>query len=339
MKKVLSLIVAILIIASITVSASAAVTMYPYVFKAVHTDGVEYTFHFGTRDNTSEEVGIEINGKKYQATSFDAETNTKFGIGIADPQNILGDEYAYKTFSGSSYGEETTIAKADIPAWDEIAPEEEEVDNTVYEQVSIVASGVYSVQRQPNFLTLDKWLSDNVLGTNNIKTRLYTAGAESEIPGQKTTRQLALLQLKTTAKGITNTETQEDRIILTIYLKADSYTVDGGSVRLAGIANENYIPENGSEDNLPVEDDKYIFETRTPKPLSTSTTAQPYEYDITEYVRERVKGNVNGDEVQISLFLVPDDSNWNSGENSYIYFNTKESSGYPVTISYETVNK
>ena len=111
MKKIFSVIVALTIIASMSVSAFAAVTMSPFVFRGVGEDGNTYIYHFGTRDNTEEEVGIEINGEKYAALNFDAVTNTKFGIGIADPSNKLGDTYEVLPYAGESYGKAVTVDK------------------------------------------------------------------------------------------------------------------------------------------------------------------------------------------------------------------------------------
>ncbi len=111
MKKILSCLIAVLIIASISVSAFAAVTMSPYVFRSVEDDGNTYVYHFGTRDNTEEEVGIEIDGEKYSAKNFDIATNTKFGIGIADPANKLGDSYTVLPYAGETYGTPVIVDK------------------------------------------------------------------------------------------------------------------------------------------------------------------------------------------------------------------------------------
>ena len=80
--------------------------MSPYIFKGklgIDGDDNTYIFHFGTRDNKFENVGIEINGKKYQAKNFDKSTGTKFGIGIADPENKLGDNYFIKPYFGKNF--------------------------------------------------------------------------------------------------------------------------------------------------------------------------------------------------------------------------------------------
>lgn len=102
MKKIFAIIVAMLLVLSIGLSASAAVTMSPYVFRGTEADGNTYIYHFGTRSDVNEEVGIKINGENYKAENFDSSTNTKFGIGIADPSNKLGDSYTVIPYAGET---------------------------------------------------------------------------------------------------------------------------------------------------------------------------------------------------------------------------------------------
>ena len=86
----------------------------PYIFKGklgIDGDDNTYIFHFGKRDNKFEDVGIEINGGKYPAKNFDGETGTKFGIGIADPNNKLGDTYIVKPYFGNKYKDVIRIDK------------------------------------------------------------------------------------------------------------------------------------------------------------------------------------------------------------------------------------
>lgn len=86
----------------------------PYTFKG--TTGEEgddniYIFQFGQRDNKFEDVGIEINGKKYQAKNFDESTGRKFGIGISDPSGLLGDKYIIKPYYGNRYNDVIEVDK------------------------------------------------------------------------------------------------------------------------------------------------------------------------------------------------------------------------------------
>lgn len=88
--------------------------MSPYSFRGlsgIEGDNNTYIFHFGTRDNKYEDVGIEIQGKKYKANHFDLSTGAKFGIGIADPSNMLGDNYIITPYYGNTYGTSVTVDK------------------------------------------------------------------------------------------------------------------------------------------------------------------------------------------------------------------------------------
>lgn len=317
MKKVLSLIVAILIIASITVSASAAVTMYPYVFKAVHTDGVEYTFHFGTRDNTSEDVGIEINGKQYKAENFDTATNTQFGIGIADPDNKLGDVYTYKTFSGSSYGEETTIAKADILNWDEIPADEEEENN--FEKGTFTYNAAYRIARKSTGLIYSKWSDAAGVQYNDTKISLDTNSNNKQYPEVE-----LILQYTTDAEGLN----KDDKIILTVYAhayKSDTSEMDGKYIRLYGISEDyNHPGEKGSTSGLPTLDLNCVIDALT-GPDKLTTQPQAFTFDVTDYV----KSKITSDNKQISFAVSPFDTTETYSEFD-IYINTKQPDYVPI---------
>ena len=97
-------------------------------FKMTGEDGIDYIYHFGRFDfsdkNLPEDAGIIINNVKYsliknnENTQFDKALSVKrFGIGIFDKNNTLGDRYnviPYMTINDSDiFGVETSVVKSE----------------------------------------------------------------------------------------------------------------------------------------------------------------------------------------------------------------------------------
>ncbi len=127
MKKVISLLVIFSIVLAMSITAFAVPTI-DYVFGGTEEDGNYYYYMFGKNDTASEDVGITIEGKD-KLFNLDAEALDKakstglFGIGIADPQNILGDSFKvtpYQVVSGAKEeGAQQDVVKEEVIDSDE----------------------------------------------------------------------------------------------------------------------------------------------------------------------------------------------------------------------------
>lgn len=125
MKKLLALMLTVIVLASFTLTAFAV--SVDYTFKMTAEDGIDYIYHFGSLDEgeeVSEDTGIIINNKKYSLVKDNdttqlekAKSSKKFGVGILDENNILGDTYSatpYVTVGGEDKtGASTTVVKAE----------------------------------------------------------------------------------------------------------------------------------------------------------------------------------------------------------------------------------
>lgn len=125
MKKLLALMLTVIVLASFTLTAFAV--SVDYTFKMTAEDGIDYIYHFGSLDEgeeVSEDTGIIINNKKYSLVKDNdttqlekAKSSKKFGVGILDENNILGDTYSatpYVTVGGEDKtGAITTVVKAE----------------------------------------------------------------------------------------------------------------------------------------------------------------------------------------------------------------------------------
>lgn len=132
MKKILVsvLAIAIAIVLSLSISAFAA-PVIEYVFGGTADDGNYYYYMFGHGvDNEATEVGINIKGRN-ENFSLDetgleaAKTSTKFGIGIADPNNKLGDSFEATPYyvteaDGKISGSTKIVTKSETTDTDEI---------------------------------------------------------------------------------------------------------------------------------------------------------------------------------------------------------------------------
>ncbi len=95
MKKILSLVLAFMMLFSVVLTASAEVSLSKYVFKGLGldpNDDTVYTYTFGKFTGDPDEVGVKVN-KDYKL-SDEALTKAKanggvFGIGLADTNNVL----------------------------------------------------------------------------------------------------------------------------------------------------------------------------------------------------------------------------------------------------------
>lgn len=128
MKKAISLLVILSIVFAMSATAFAAPTI-EYVFGGAEEDGNYYYYMFGRNDVTSEEVGISIEGKAKlynldDSALIKAQASGKFGIGLADPENKLGDSFQvtpYQVISGvKEEGAEQAIVKEEVTDSDEI---------------------------------------------------------------------------------------------------------------------------------------------------------------------------------------------------------------------------
>ena len=262
MKKIFTLIVAVLIIASMSVSSFAAVTMSPYVFRSTEADGNTYIYHFGTRTDVNEEVGIEINGEKYKAENFDTTTNTKFGIGIADPSNKLTSTYTVTPYAGETYGTSVVVnkdAQSDV------------VFNPVYSQnyyteKALEFEGGYEVNSEGETLS-------------TVTGKTITIYADENYSSKKGLIKFNLNDLK----GLSNGR----QVYLYLYLFGTvNITSDTATLEVYGASSENY-----DESNLPVRDDisGSVGEVTLEKSCftGTATNAVRVGIDVTNYIQQK----------------------------------------------------
>lgn len=114
MKKIISALTLLSILASIAAYAAPSLDK-DYIF----SDG-EYLYTFGYFDKSEDvdEVGVSIGGTNYKLDDSklqSAKANGKFGIGIKDAGNTLGDSYSLTPYTKKgdevTYGEPLTVAK------------------------------------------------------------------------------------------------------------------------------------------------------------------------------------------------------------------------------------
>ncbi len=124
MKKVLLIALTLSLLLS---SVAFATPSVGYVFSVYENDNVFY-YMFGSTEKDIDEVGVTINGKDYnlgEDALEKAKTSGKFGIGIADPKNILGASFEATPYNVSgetrSQGTVKGVTKSEVPDEDVIA--------------------------------------------------------------------------------------------------------------------------------------------------------------------------------------------------------------------------
>lgn len=124
MKKVLLLtLVLCMLVSSIAIAAPSIGAVF-----SVTENGKVFYYMFGSVGKTAEDVGLTINGKDYNLDApalLKAQSSGKFGIGIADPDNILGDEFVATPYEvvgeQRQTGEEKNVVKNEVADNDVIA--------------------------------------------------------------------------------------------------------------------------------------------------------------------------------------------------------------------------
>lgn len=112
-----------LVLCMLVSSVAFAAPSIGYVF-SMYEDGNVYYYMFGTADTAATDIGVNIEGRSEdfnldEAALLKAQDSGKFGIGIADPNNILGNSFKatpYAVVNGEKdTGAEKTVVKSEIP--------------------------------------------------------------------------------------------------------------------------------------------------------------------------------------------------------------------------------
>ncbi len=124
MKKVLLMTLVLSLLISTVAFAAPSVG---YVF-SVYENGNVFYYMFGSTEKDIDEVGVTIQGKDYNLDEnalTKAKESGKFGIGIADPKNVLKDSFEATPYNviGESRNDGTvkTVVKNEVPDNDVIA--------------------------------------------------------------------------------------------------------------------------------------------------------------------------------------------------------------------------
>ena len=115
MKRILSMIIAVILTMAFSVSAFAIRIDNSFKGPLTELDEDEYIFSFGKTetDENLTEIGFKVGGKRYtlnEAALFKANQSGAFAIGLKDLENILGDSYEVVPYYVNEAGVETTGA-------------------------------------------------------------------------------------------------------------------------------------------------------------------------------------------------------------------------------------
>ena len=127
MKRILSVLIALTLVLSVSVTSLAAVSI-THSFRAADENGEEYVYHFGTFDTDSDkEVGLEVNGKEYPldeaAYQKSLAVGGKFGIGLIDKNNVYGGEYTVIPYAKDENDVKTTASAIEVVESEYTLPE------------------------------------------------------------------------------------------------------------------------------------------------------------------------------------------------------------------------
>ncbi len=160
-----------------------------------------------------------------------------------------------------------------------------------YTRGSFTLTQIHYLERTTGTVNFAGWKPDNF--TDSISGRVYNTSGDP--------RDEAILQFTATAQGLN----EDDKIILTVAVRAQNQLgVDGGSVRIIGIVDENYT-FNGT---TPVVAPEYTY-------LSTEGLTldfKNYSFDVTPYVKARLAAG----EKKISFLVELVDSDWKTGDGN-----------------------
>ena len=243
--------------------------MSPYTFTGplgIDGDDNIYVFHFGQRDNTIEEVGLEINGKKYKAKRFDEETQTKFGIGIADPSNKLSNVYTVTPYYGTRYGTPVKINKNE-----EGAVYHPVILENYYPEAELTYAGAYT--------TAKDYTSLNEVSSSE-KTIRITGRPTGDAPYGKRF-------IKFDLNGLTGLSNGR-RVYLYLYAFGTKAIIsDSARLEVYGIENQSFDSENP-----PVRRDaagpvgSYVFTSENNTFSGEGAYSKRIGIDVTSYIHE-----------------------------------------------------
>ena len=154
MKRILTVLLALTLVLSLTLTSFAAVTIN-FSFKALDENGDEYVYHFGTFDPaTDKEVGLQVGDNEYPLDDAAYEkavsVGGKFGIGLIDKNNVYGGEYTVTPYTKDGSDVKTTaqninVVENDYEIYEPVTPE-------VFEElpISITSFGVVKYKTSDN---------------------------------------------------------------------------------------------------------------------------------------------------------------------------------------------
>ncbi len=310
MKRILTVLLALTLVLSLTLTSFAAVTIN-FSFKALDENGDEYVYHFGTFDPaTDKEVGLQVGDNEYPLDDAAYEkavsVGGKFGIGLIDKNNVYGGEYTVTPYTKDENYVKSTASAIKVVESEYTLPE------ITYDEPVLALNGYGS-------LTIEN-------GNYSAREILITGTNKNDAPALTLeTKTAAYLTFDISAlKGI-----NEDRLITITFANYRQGPNLGQYIYMYGMTDENKIDTI----NETVISNKYniAYDADINNGAHTPMTAT---FNVTNYIKNKL---INGETTATFVYVLKS-TTVNAGYLAYQGSN-KPTLNYVDTASYEGEDK